>query len=127
MQTKKLTQQLGKIITELEAIRKELSVGETEEATFPESRRHLIDAEICLACGEPLGNEKPTRKCHYRCYKRLGAEVKAGSTWDELIAEGRCYFAGSGGRPAGRKSSDQQAKSKEAPAKRSAKNKSETK
>lgn len=126
MQTKKITQQLGKIITELEAIRKELSVGETEHAAFPEDRMPLIEAGICLACGEPLGDEKPTRKCHYRCYKRLGAEVKAGSTWDALIAEGRCYFAGSGGRPAGRKSSDQQAKNKEVPSKRSAKKKPES-
>lgn len=126
MQIKKFTQQLGKIISELEAIRKEMSIETSEEATFPESRRSLIDRKICLACGEPLNNEKQTRKCHYRCYKQLNQEVSAGASWDDLISAGRCYYAGSGGRPVGRKPSDQQAKSKEVPEKRSAKKKSET-
>lgn len=127
MKTKKLTQHLGKIITELEAIRKELSLGETEQATFPESRRQLIEAGICLACGHPIGDEKQPRKCHYRCYKRLREDVKKGSSWDALISEGQCYYADNGGRRAGRKSVDQQAKSKEVPAKRSVKKKSEPK
>jgi len=124
MPTKQIAQQIGRIIAELETIRKRLSVDAKETAKFPISRMSLIDDRICLECGKPISeDEKETRKVHYRCYKQLTELVKRGSSWDELISEGRCYFAGSGGRPTGRKSSDQSAGNKEVPEKLSTKKK----
>lgn len=53
----------------------------------------------CLVCGEPLGDEKPIRGTHSRCYKGIWRCIKAGKTTEaKVVAEGLMLPVAKAGR-----------------------------
>lgn len=53
----------------------------------------------CLACGEPLGGEKPIRGVHVRCYKGIRRCIANGKTTEaKVVAEGLMLPAAKAGR-----------------------------
>lgn len=73
MDTKELTRRLIEAEQLIASIRKSLS----QEFASPARKRsqeemdRLVDAKICLRCGEPIGDEDPDRGLHHRCYQKL--------------------------------------------------------
>ena len=59
----RLVKQIDSVIDQLQAIRLELAVDDG----FPADRLPLIEAGICLSCGEKIEGEKGFRGCHKKC------------------------------------------------------------
>lgn len=96
MDIQELKKRLDKVKKEIEMI--ERLTTETV-AVFPEERMQLVRDGKCVKCGKPLGEEKPDRGCHSRCYRILSRSVAAGeTTYDKLISIGMILPVNKSGR-----------------------------
>lgn len=59
------------------------------EPTTPPPAREKVEKGLCLYCGKPLGQKKPTRGVHSHCYRTARRRIADGLTTDAtLVSQG---------------------------------------
>ena len=85
---KELATAIGKVVSDLQAIQRKLSIG---EPTFPKHARERLTAGLCLKCGKPLsdGKGKPARGNHAACYQSIiRTMASSGELEEDAISKG---------------------------------------
>ena len=62
-----------------------IKIVEKGDVPFPDFAAKLLEKRICLDCGKPLGEEKPTRGCHYAHYRKLMRAVENNETTEAVV------------------------------------------
>lgn len=96
MNKKELQKQIRLIMQQLEQLHDQLNSSETEGQQLAEKR---AAKGLCTFCGEPLGNEKPQRGAHPRCYRKVNRSINNKiCTEAQAISRGWLLTPAKGGR-----------------------------